>query len=708
MSRTEQEAPRARAPRRSLVTEVLAAQLALTAAVGLIAIAGLAWTASSVVGNNLTQWAGQWAAELNELGAPFYRRNAHDAVLDVERFVAKYPEIALVTWYGPDGSVLTALDDSGVVEPPTAALDPALTRELAAKAGASPAFLLREEIDDRRFRLSGPIWTEAFEGDLLAADPTAASTVIELLGFVAIDLDFTAYRSALLPRLALASGVLLLLLTAAWGGGRLLLKRTLAPLSELEQPLAQLAAGETPAAFPASRHRELAAIVTALEDTMRTLRRREEHLLHLASHDPLTGLYNRHRLISEIDAELALCADKGRKSALLFVDLDQFKYVNDTCGHAAGDELLKRAADQIRYAVRREDCVARLGGDEFVVLLRDLTRRDAITLAEQVLDLMRTLQHVEQQQVFHLQCSIGLTMIQSGRYGAHELIAQADIACQAAKARGRNRVEVYSVAGKQTEQMAKDVSWMRSIREALETDAFVLHFQPLLHIASGTISHYEALLRLKTPRGLVGPQVFLPAAVRFGLMADIDAWVMEQGVRALAALGPASGLKLSVNLSSFAFENDGLAGRVRSLLREHALEGGRIVLEITEQLAVRFAASTDRQVTLLRDLGCRIAIDDFGTGYSSFSYLKRLPVDYLKIDGSFVKSLPRDKIDQSMVRMVGEVARAAGMQTVAEYVQNAATLSLLARYGIDYAQGFYVGRSVARLPGSADAEAAVV
>src|SRR5690606_13528034 len=173
-------------------------------------------------------------------------------------------------------------------------------------------------------------------------------------------------------------------------------------------------------------------------------------------------------------------------------------------------------------------------------------------------------------------------------------------AWQAAKERGRNRVEVYSVAGKQTEQMAKDVSWMRSIREALETDAFVLHFQPLLHIASGTISHYEALLRLKTPRGLVGPQVFLPAAVRFGLMADIDAWVMEQGVRALAALGPASGLKLSVNLSSFAFENDGLAGRVRSLLREHALEGDRIVLEITEQLAVRFAASTDRQVTLLR------------------------------------------------------------------------------------------------------------
>jgi EAL domain-containing protein (putative c-di-GMP-specific phosphodiesterase class I) len=182
-------------------------------------------------------------------------------------------------------------------------------------------------------------------------------------------------------------------------------------------------------------------------------------------------------------------------------------------------------------------------------------------------------------------------------------------------------------------------------------------------------------------------------------MADIDAWALAEGVRALAELGAAgAGLKLSINLSSFAFENDSLAARVRTLLRDHGVAGERLVLEITEQLAVRFAASTDRQFALLRELGCRIAIDDFGTGYSSFNYLKRLPVDYLKIDGSFIKGLARDRIDQSMVRMVGEVARAAGMQSVAEYVQNAATLSLLARYGIDYAQGFYVGRAVARLP----------
>jgi EAL domain-containing protein (putative c-di-GMP-specific phosphodiesterase class I) len=307
---------------------------------------------------------------------------------------------------------------------------------------------------------------------------------------------------------------------------------------------------------------------------------------------------------------------------------------------------------------------------------------------------MRSLKHVEKDRVFHLQCSIGIATIGGDKFSAHELIAQADIACQTAKSRGRNRAELYSVAEKRSEQMAKDVDWMHSIRNALADDGFVLYYQPLLHIKSGEVTHYEALLRLKTPQGLVSPQTFLPAAVRFGLMPDIDRWVLAHAVRALAEFGASDPrLTLAVNLSSFAFENDGLAAYVRGLLKEHDVSGERLIFEITEQLAVRFAVKTDRQLAMLRDQGCRIAIDDFGTGYSSFSYLKRLPVDYLKIDGSFIKGLPRDRVDQSMVRMVGEVARAAGMETVAEYVHSAAALALLAKYGIDYAQGFFIGRA---------------
>jgi diguanylate cyclase (GGDEF)-like protein len=672
---------------------VLAAQLAITGVIGLIALLGLAWTSGSVIRNNLGDWASQWANELNELGAPLYRRDQHEAVLSVERFVAKYREIQHVTWYGEDGSVLLSV--AGLAADPRGRepLAAPLVSELAGKAGVQPAYLLTEELDDDHFRLSGPIWIESLPGDgLFEFDPATTRPTVDLLGFVSIDLDFSGYRSAFLPRLAAASAVLLLLLAASWAGGRALLKRALLPLSQLQQPLAQLADGDTKVAFPRSPHRELQAIVSALEHTIRQLQRREQRLLHLANHDPLTGLLNRHSFLKELEAEIELCAGKSRQSALFFIDLDQFKYVNDTCGHAAGDQLLKLAAEQIRYAVRAEDLVARFGGDEFVVLLKDITRQQAKIAAGQVLEQMRGLSHVAEEQVFHLQCSIGVATIASAKFSAHELIAQADIACQAAKAHGRNRVELYSVAGKQSEQMVKDVRWSQTIRDALANDALELHYQPLLHIRSGQVSHYEALLRLRTERGLVGPQTFLPAAVRFGLMADIDLWVVRAAIGALANLGDGK-LRLSMNLSSFAFENETFAGNVRGWLREHGVEGERVVFEITEQLAVRFAVNTDRQIAQLRDLGCRFAVDDFGTGYSSFSYLKRLPVDYLKIDGSFIKNLTRDRVDQSMVRMVGDVAKAAGMETVAEYVHNAATLTLLATYGIDYAQGFYIGRA---------------
>ncbi|HVS22253.1 MAG TPA: EAL domain-containing protein [Gammaproteobacteria bacterium] len=693
MSPTDAQPP-ARAPGRSLVTEVLAAQLAIAAIIGVFATVALAWTSGSVIRNNLAHWAGQWAEELDELGAPFYHDDP-EAVLGIERFVAKFSEIERVSWYRADGSRLMSLGKSGVERAAGPPLAPGVQTELAAKAGVTPPFLLTENVDRTRFRLSGPIWTEAFAGDgLFQSDPAAAKTSTNLLGFVSIDLDFSGYERTLLPRLAIASGVLFALLAAAWAAGTLFMRRALAPLSNLQRPLARLAAGDLDVEFPSSRHKELRSIVAALDDTIRALRKREQHLVHLANHDPLTGLYNRHRLIAELETEILSCAGTKKRSALFFIDLDQFKYVNDTCGHVAGDELLKLAALQIRHGVRGEDFVARFGGDEFVVLLKDISRQDAKLVARQVLELMRSLKHVEQDRVFHLQCSIGIAVISGERFSAHELIAQADIACQTAKAHGRNRAEVYSVAEKRSEAMARDVDWMQRIRAALDSDGFVLYYQPLLHIKSGEVTHYEALLRLDTGDRLVSPQTFLPAAVRFGLMADIDRWVLARAVRALAEFGAEDPrLHLAVNVSSFAFEDDGFAAHVRGQLRDRGVSGDRIVIEITEQLAVRFAVQTDRQVAMLRDLGCRIAIDDFGTGYSSFSYLKRLPVDYLKIDGSFIKALVRDRVDQSMVRMVGEVARAAGMQTVAEHVHSAAALSLLAKYGIDYAQGFFIGRA---------------
>jgi diguanylate cyclase (GGDEF)-like protein len=680
---------------RSLVHEVLGAQLAVTALAALIAVAGLAWTSGSVVRDNLERWAGQWASELNELGAPFYLDDAGAALLDIERFIAKFPEIERVTWYDQDGAALLSLDAAGHTEPLAPALDSAATLALAERVGAPTPYLLTGGATrGQKYRLSGPIWTETLgESALFAADPVAAASAPQVLGFVGVDLDFSTYESALWPRLAVASAALALLLGGWWFVGRWFLKSAFAPLSELQTSLAELARGETNVRFPSARHTELGTIVTALEDTTLALRRREQRLLHLANHDQLTGLPNRHRFVAELDAELARATPTGARGALFFIDLDQFKYVNDTCGHASGDHLLTLAAQQLRYALRPQDLLARFGGDEFVVLARDVSRHEAKALALKVLELMRGLKHVERERVFPLQCSIGVTAFHGSRVSSHELIAQADIACQSAKNHGRNRVELYSQAGKQSEQISKDLTLMNRLREALDEDRFELHYQPLMHIASGTIAHYEALLRLPTESGLVGPDAFLPAAVRFGLMAEIDRWTLRHAVGALAALGAAGQhITLGINLSGFAFEDEGLPGFLRSVLLEQGVAGERVVLEITEQLAVRFAAATDRRIGALRELGCRLAIDDFGSGYSSFSYLKQLPVDYLKIDGAFVKSLARDRVDQAMVRMVAEVARAAGIQTVAEYVQSAATLELLAKYRIDYAQGYHIGK----------------
>ncbi len=696
MSRTEPTTPRERS--RSLVQEVLGVQLAIAAIGGLIAVAGLAWTSGAVVRDNLEHWATQWSSELNELGAPFYLDDAGAAMLDVERFIAKYPEIERVSWYDTEGLALLSLNGEGVTASPATTLEAATTAELAARAGVDPPYLLTQHVSPgQRYRLVGPIWTETFADDaLFSADPAAADTAVRLLGFVSVDLDFSAYENALWPRLAVASGVLLLLLGVSWAFGRWFLKGALAPLSDLEHSLAQLAAEEPAVRFPSSPYTELRTIVTALENTMHALQTRERRLLHLANHDQLTGLANRHRFVAELNAELARCATEGPRSALFFIDLDQFKYVNDTCGHPAGDHLLQLAAQQLRYAVRAEDFLARFGGDEFVVLARNVSRTEARVAATKVLELMRGLKHIERDQVFHLQCSIGVTLFQGNRVSSHEVIAQADIACQTAKAHGRNRVELYSPAAKQSEQIAKDVVTMNRLRNALETDRFELLYQPLLHIKSGVVSHYETLLRLPTDEGVLAPDSFLPAAFRFGLMADIDRWVLKRVVRSLAELTPSMPeLRLSTNLSGFAFEDEGLASYLRALLKEHGVAGDRLVLEITEQLAVRFAANTDRQIAMLRELGCQLAIDDFGSGYSSFGYLKRLPVDYLKIDGSFIKGLVRDRVDQAMVRMVGEVARAAGIETVAEYVQSAATLDLLAKYGIDYAQGYFIGKPAA-------------
>ena len=245
--------------------------------------------------------------------------------------------------------------------------------------------------------------------------------------------------------------------------------------------------------------------------------------------------------------------------------------------------------------------------------------------------------------------------------------------------------------------MAADVGWMRKLREAIDKDLFLLRFQPVVEIASGETSHYEVLVRLKIDDGqTVGPDVFLPAAVRFGLMAEIDAWMIREVIRAQAHYRENHpGLRLAINLSANAFETEDLTGYVAAQLKENDVAPTDISFEITENLAVRHLSHVEKQVAALREMGCATALDDFGKGYSSLGYLQQLSFDYIKIDGSFIRNIVKNPVDQKMVRLIAEIGHEAGMKTIAEYVQSGPAFSMLAELGVDYAQGYYVGKPAA-------------
>ncbi|NOX69250.1 MAG: EAL domain-containing protein [Gammaproteobacteria bacterium] len=686
---------------RVLVHEILSLQILITAVIGIMAIAALYWGGQWVLQKNYSRWAMQWTEELHELGAPLYLPYDEEVTLRLENYIDKYQEINEVSYYRLDGSHLKTVSNAGdPAKEGFAAMPADLLEKVSSLIGADQPYLMFNSLlDVQAFEIYAPIWTASIADDgLFAFDPLAEETEasMELVGFVGLGLNFAEFHNNLLRNIQLAILALLVLLFVSGFLGRMLLGRALRAISDLQHPIAELAKGNLQVQFKPAAHREISEIVEALESTAMALGERDAKLLRLANHDPMTGLYNRRRFVEELEKELKNRSRVRSRGALFFVDLDQFKYVNDTCGHPAGDRLIKKVADCLLRSVG-DHVVARFGGDEFAILARNVSKRAAKELAEKVLEDMRQLTHVEDENVIHVHCSIGVTMVPTGTVKQDDLIAQADIACREAKASGRNRVEFYRVSRRETEQMVADVGWMRKLREAIDQDAFLLRFQPIVDITSGETSHHEVLVRLKMDdEKVVGPDMFLPAAIRFGLMAEIDAWMIEHAIEAYAHhCQNDESLRFAINLSANAFETENLALFVASKLEQHNVAPERIMFEITESLAVRHLSHVEKQITALREMGCEVALDDFGKGYSSLGYLQQLSVDYIKIDGSFIRNLVKNTVDQKMVRLIAEIGREAGMKTIAEYVQNGPTFSLLAELGVDYAQGFYIGKPAA-------------
>lgn len=691
----------AKSGRRVLVNEILSIQVVSAALIGILAIASLYWGGQWVLQENYGRWALQWTEELNELGSPLFLTDDGEALLRLESFVERYPEIDRVAYFAPNGNAMFSVGNDDSDDEVAGLSRSVLDRAIDRIGNEEPYIMSAGILNPQRFEILAPVWKESIAVDgLFDFDPQALQPPVktELLGFVSINLDFVIFHDSLLANIKGAVLILLALLILFALYGRYALQKALASISDLQRPIRELAKGNLEVKFEPADHHEIAEIVEALEITASALGERDAELLQMANHDSLTGLFNRRRFLEELRQEIVEIMQSGHESALFFVDLDQFKYINDACGHPAGDRLIRKVADELLRSVGEDDTVARFGGDEFAIIVRRTSSEDAQSTADKILKNMRRMAHIEDERVFHVHCSIGVTRIVGDELHQDELINQADIACREAKLAGRNRMHIYGQAGETEQEESTGLGWVNRLRKALNNDEFELRFQPINRIDNGETTHHEVLIRLRNEDNkLVLPDVFLPSAVRFGLMSEIDLWVIRNAAKAYAReVKTNPELKLAINLSANAFESDNLADFIESVFEKHKVPAERIVFEITESLAIRRPRHVDRQFTAIRALGCSLALDDFGTGYSSFSYLQKLRFDFIKIDGAFVKNLPKNPVDQKMIRLIAEIGRESGMKTVAEYVQDAETLDLLGELGVDLAQGYFVGRPVKR------------
>jgi diguanylate cyclase (GGDEF)-like protein/PAS domain S-box-containing protein len=432
----------------------------------------------------------------------------------------------------------------------------------------------------------------------------------------------------------------------------------------------------------------------AVANDITELRDLNEMLSYQASHDSLTGLTNRREFGRRLDLAIDRVEAGGPPSALLYFDLDQFKIINDTSGHHVGDQLLSQLAALLGSHLVDGETIARLGGDEFGILLEPATREQALAFAERMRLEIDGFVFAADQRTYAVSVSVGLVLVDRAGLSRREVLSLADTACYMAKERGRNRVHLYSENDADTTLRRSEMEWASRLRQALIDERFVLHFQELTALKDGADAgvHVELLLRLRDEDGaMVPPGAFIPAAERFGLMPQLDRWVVETALANFDRLHPSGAPALcAINLSALSVEDEGFAQFVLERLARYGVPAASVCFEITETAAV---ASMVRVVSLMHALraeGCKFALDDFGAGMASFAYLKNLPVDYVKIDGSFIRNIDSDPISQSIVRAVTDIGHQLGLGVVAEWVDDAKAVAMLRTAGLDYAQGYFL------------------
>jgi diguanylate cyclase (GGDEF)-like protein/PAS domain S-box-containing protein len=424
-----------------------------------------------------------------------------------------------------------------------------------------------------------------------------------------------------------------------------------------------------------------------------------EQLSYEASHDSLTGLVNRREFEARVQSLLDRNSSRQHQHAICFMDLDQFKVVNDTCGHSAGDELLRQVSQHLSRHVRSNDTLARLGGDEFGMLMEYCSLENARKVAENLQQLVKDFQFHWEDRMFKIGVSIGLVAITYEDHNLTELFRNADAACYMAKDLGRNRIHVYTREDLDLAQRHGEMEWVTRIYRALEENQLQLYAQTINPVSNtdGKQLHYEFLLRMQDDDGsIIPPGSFLPAAERYNLIAMLDRWVINYSFTKLMEYPQfLSNIGLcSINLSGQSLTEYGFLDFIIDKLDETGMQPEKICFEITETAAIANLSMASNFIASLRNIGCSFALDDFGSGLSSFGYLKNLPVDYLKIDGMFVRDILSDPIDRAMVKSINEIGQVMGMETIAEFVENDETIGMLKEIGVDYVQGYAFGRPI--------------
>ena len=419
-----------------------------------------------------------------------------------------------------------------------------------------------------------------------------------------------------------------------------------------------------------------------------------------ATHDSLTELLNRREFEHQLAQAIRSSHKDNLEHALCYMDLDQFKIVNDTCGHIAGDRLLRELSKLMPHSIRSSDCLARLGGDEFGVIIFDCSIKDAKEIANTLRTAIKEFIFTWDHKVFDIGVSIGLVPITKDNGSLQDIMRRADASCYIAKDLGRNRIHIYAEDDVDIAKRSGEMQWMTRIQNALKKDRFRLAIQKIVDIKNNDSPHYEVLLRMEGSNGeIIQPLAFLPAAERYDMMPIIDRWVITTAFKNISHERRNDAKRIyNINLSGQTLRDNSIVKFIREQFNYFDIPPEIICFEITETAIISNLGIAIELVNKIKAMGCMFALDDFGSGLSSFSYLKNIPVDYLKIDGEFIHNIANSSIDKAIVSAINIIGHEMGLKTVAEYVENEDILKILDELGVDYAQGYIIEKPIPWLP----------